>query len=164
MRTKETALYEPVRIWFEKLLKGKYRRSQVKAYDSHRISLGKLIEKLALQKCFPQFSAWDIKVDITAVILGKNSARLAFVECKTAPITLRDVGQLLGYSIVANPAVSLLISPKGVSAPLMTLMKVFGVYAILEFGPQRRRIRIVRWDPAKRDIVYAQTLPPGENI
>ena len=164
MRTNEKSLYEPVRKWFETLLRSKYRHKQVKVYDSHNISLAKLIQKLGLQKVFPQFIAWDIKVDITAFILSKHSVELGFVECKISPIRLRDIGPLLGYSIVANPVVSLLISPNGISNPLMTLLKVYGIYNVLEFGPDRRRIRIVRWDVGKQDILYGQTLPPGENI
>ena len=164
MRTSETSLYEPVRKWFERLLQSKYRRREVKAYDSHKISLARLIQQVGLQKVFPQSIAWDIKVDITAFILSKNSTELGFVECKVSPVTLRDIGQLLGYSIVANPVVSLLISPNGISDPLMTLLKVYGTYNVLEFGPDRRRIRIVRWDVGKQDILYGQTLPPGENI
>jgi len=160
-RLKEAELYHPICTWLERILKEHYKRMNVRVFDSHSIRLSKLISDLGLQTLFPQFNAWDVKVDITGIISNKTQGNLALVECKTKQLTLRDVGQLLGYSKVVNPILSILTSPDPPSDPLITLLKDYGRLDVLEYGPKRRYIRIARWDTAKNEIIPSSILPPG---
>ena len=159
----ERDLYEPVRAWFERTLADRFRRAKVKAYDTSRTRLCRFIERLGLQGAFPESGVWDIQADITAFVLGREN-NVAVVECKTTPVTLKDVGQILGYSRVARPLVSTLLSVRPPSDSLQTLLSVYGRYDILEYANDRRRILVVRWDPERNAILHAETLPPGEHI
>ncbi len=87
---------------------------------------------------------------------------LAFVECKVAPITLRDVGQLLGYSLVARPLLSFLVSPSGLSDRLATLLLTFGRHDVLTYG-RNRMIRLAVWDTARREIDLSTLVPRGSH-
>ena len=157
----EVELYGPVRTWLKRVLTEHYKRMDVHVFDSHNIKLSKLISKLGLQSLFPQFNAWDVKVDVTGVISDKTKGYLALVECKVKQLTLRDIGQLLGYSIVVNPVLSVLTSPASPTDPLLTLLKDYGRLDVLEYGPQKRYIRIARWDNVKNEVVPSSVLPPG---
>ena len=157
----EADLYKPVRTWLERVLKQKYKRMNVRVFDSHSIKLAKLISELGLQRSFPEFNAWDVKVDVTGVISNGRIGQLALVECKTKQLTLRDVGQLLGYSIVVNPVLSVLTSPCSPTDPLITLLHDYGRLDVLQYGPKRRHIRIGRWDKVRNEVVPSSIIPPG---
>jgi len=157
----EVELYEPARTWLERILREHYKRMTVRAFDSHKIKLSRLISDLGLQSLFPEFNAWDVKVDITGVISNEKKGYIALVECKVKQLTLRDVGQLLGYSIVVNPILSVLASPAPPTDPLITLLKDYGRLDVLEYGPQKRYIRIAKWDNVKDEVIPSSVLPPG---
>jgi len=134
---------------------------EVQVFDSHSIRLSRLISDIGLQRCFREFNAWDVKVDVTGVVSDGKTGHLALVECKTKQLTLRDVGQLLGYSIVVNPILSVLTSPCPPTDPLITLVKDYGRLDVLQYGPDRRHIRITRWDKVRNEIMPSSILPPG---
>ena len=157
----EAELYEPVRAWLETILKDHYKRMNVRVFDSHNLRLSRLITDLGFQSLFPQFNAWDVMVDVTGIVSNDKKGYLALVECKTKQLTLRDVGQLLGYSIVVNPILSVLTSPSPPSDPLITLLKDYGRLDVLQYGPSRRHIRIAKWDIVKREVIPSSMLPPG---
>jgi len=159
----ESDLYEPVRAWFEGVLSRRFPRCQVRAYDTSRTRLGTFIAQRALQAQFPQSGVWDIQADITALITGRRNG-VAFVECKTGPIKLRDVCQLLGYCRVVRPLAAMLLSLQPPSAILRTLLCDYGRYDVLEYDDDKRRILLVRWDPDRGSILHAETLPPGEHL
>jgi len=133
----------------------------VRVFDSHSVKLSKLINDLGLQRLFPQFNAWDVKVDVTGVISDEQKGYLALVECKVKRLTLRDVAQLLGYSTVVNPILSVLISPSSPTDPLTTLLKDYGRLDVLQYGPANRHIRIATWDSVKNEVVPSSVVPPG---
>ena len=157
----ELDLYEPVRLWLKKVLKGRYRRMNVRVFDSHNIRLSRLINDLGFQNQFPQFNAWDVRVDVTGIVSNGKVGYIAFVECKIKQLTLRDVGQLLGYSRVVNPILSVLTSPASPTDPLITLLQDYGRIDVLEYGPEQRYIRIGRWDHTRAEIIPSSILPPG---
>jgi len=157
----EVELYEPVRTWLERILRERYKRMRIRVFDTHKVKLSRLINDLGLHNLFPQFNAWDVKVDITGIASNEKHGYLALVECKVKQLTLRDIGQLLGYSIVVNPILSLLTSPASPTDPLITLLKDYGRLDILQYGPQKRYIRIAKWDDVKDEIIPSSVLPPG---
>jgi len=158
----ENYLYPSVQKWLSQYLKDRYKRSKIEAYDTHKISLARFLQNKGLQKYFTELNSFDIKVDITGVILSKREINLAFVECKIKPITLRDVGQILGYSRVARPIYSFIISPNGISSPLSILLQTFGRYDVLEYSGNKR-IKIAKWSFDRDEIILDTLLPPGEH-
>jgi hypothetical protein len=159
----EISLYPEVIKWFKIYLQSRHSHSRVEVYDTQKINLSRLIFELNLHRVFPEYNAFDIKIDVTALIRSKKKINLAFLECKIKPITLRDVGQILGYSRVAQPEYTFLISPEGISGPLSTLLRTFGRYDILEYD-RGKRIRIAQWNADRKEIDSSTLLPPGEFI
>ncbi|MBN2020833.1 MAG: hypothetical protein JW749_11490 [Sedimentisphaerales bacterium] len=158
---REYDLYEPVRLWLERVLCQRFKRMNVNVIDSHNVKLSKLIAKLGVQKLFPQFNAWDVKIDVTGLVFDDKMGHLALVECKADQLTLMDVAQLLGYSIIVKPVLSVLLSPASPTDPLITLLKDYGRLDVLKYGPSNRYIRIAKWDKAKKEVIPASLLPPG---
>jgi hypothetical protein len=158
---KEYDLYEPIRLWLNNILIQQFKRMQVQVIDSHKIKLSKLISELGFQRLFPQFNAWDVKIDITGIVSDGKTGHIALVECKANQLTLRDVAQLIGYSIVVKPILSILVSPAPPTDPLITLLKDYGRLDILRYGAKDQYIRIATWDMAKQEVIPASLLPPG---
>jgi len=159
----EVRLYPDIVKWLKSYLKDRHSHSEIQVYDTHKINLSRFIVDQKLHKFFSEYNAFEIKVDITAIIRAKKRISLAFVECKVKPITLRDVGQILGYSLVAKPEYAFIVSPEGISDSLNALFRSFGRYDILEYAPGRK-IRIVQWDLTRKEIDSRTLLPPGEFI
>lgn len=106
----------------------------------------------------------DISVDVTGAALltrqkGKE-VKLAIVEVKVRPITLRDFSQALGYAKVICPDHAFIVSPEGWSNSLQRLVRDFKREDILEYAPGRRII-VARWDIASHSIRPGETLLPG---
>jgi hypothetical protein len=158
---KESDLYKPVADWLYKLLKQRYKRMEVRVFDTHKMRLSRLIGNLGLQEFFPQFNAWDIKVDVTGLVKDDKSGCLVFVECKINRPTLRDIVQLLGYSLVVDPILAILLSPQSPTDPVLTLLKDYGRHDILEYGAAKRRLRIGCWSLSRNELVPASLLPRG---
>jgi hypothetical protein len=158
---KEYVLYQPVRIWLEDILSQRFKRMNVRVIDSHNVKLSKLIAELGIQKLFPQFNAWDVKIDVTGIVFNDKIGHLALIECKPDQLTLMDVAQLLGYSIIVKPILSVLVSPTQPADSLITLLKDYGRLDILKYGPSNRYIRIAKWDMKKNEVIPASLLPPG---
>lgn len=159
----EHKLYPDVAGWLMRHLQGKYRRASVEAYDTHRSLLSNFLLSRGLHEYFRDCQAYEIQVDVTGIVRTRTQIRLAFVECKVTPITLRDVGQLLGYSLVARPEWSYLVSPAGLSEKLSTLLLTFGRLDILAYGKDRT-IRLAEWNTSRREITLASLIPRGSHI
>lgn len=154
-------MYGPVRDWWERFLKERHKRSQVSVYDTSRIVLYRFIQDHQLEALFSDYLTYEVEVDITGVIVARDKAKLALVECKLTPITLRDVGQMLGHSEVTRPLYSLIISPRGLSDSLVRLLKNFQRFDVLDYG-DGQRIRLATWSPQRQEILAESLLPPGE--
>ena len=165
MYEKETQMYPHVRKWLERLLKSKIKDAEfIKVYNSSNMKLTKLLTNQGLHKYFSsEYLTYDIKVDVTGIIVRRGRGSLIFIECKLGKITLKDFSQLLGYSIVAKPLYSIILSPKGISDSLFSLIKSFGRYDILKYHANRE-IALAKWDEYKKDIDYTTTIPPGWSI
>jgi len=157
---KETELYNPIRRWLDGLLHDRYKRSRVQVFDTHHLKLSSFLPSKGLDGLFPECAAYDIKVDILGIVRRGAKAGLVLVECKTKPVRLLDVGQLLGYGRIVKPLGAFLISPGGASQPLETLLRTFGRYDILEYS-DGRHLTIARWRVSSQDIDHSDLLPPG---
>lgn len=163
MYSSERKMYAEVINWLSKYLKGIYPRGKVKAFDTSQINLCEFIRRKKLDKYFPEFETYVIKVDITGVIKYKEKCLLVFVECKLNSINLKDISQLIGYSKVVHPAFSLILSPVGISTPVNMLINIYRRYDILTYG-DNLKVRIARWNKTTKDIDSATLLPHGGHL
>lgn len=160
---RECELYPEITKWLLNYLRSHYRRAKIFVEDTHRVNLSDFLERLGMKDRFPEYTAYDIKVDITGLIVKHQQADLVFVECKLHAIRLLDVGQLLGYSLVAKPIHSFLLSPNGISVPLYNLLKIYGRYDILNYG-KGLVLKLAQWDTRKKEPFWTSLLPPGEYL
>jgi hypothetical protein len=121
----------------------------------------RLLDREGLQAGFKGYEAFEIEVDITAVLKKRSKMELAFVECKRGPITLRDIGQILGYSRVAFPTLSLILSPKGLSSYVNLLLHTYNRVDLLDYAPGRR-LKVGLWDLKRKQIDLSSVIPQGE--
>jgi hypothetical protein len=152
---------ERVADWLNNLLGWHYKHMKVHTFVSHNTPLSSLIKDLGLQTLFPQCDAWEIKTDVTGIIVGKNEVHLSLIDFASRSPTLTDVFQLSAYARVANPVLCMLISPQPPVDPVITLLKDYGRLDVLQYGPQRRHIRIARWESTRGEILYDTIIPKG---
>lgn len=157
----ENDLYPEIATWLSKFLRQRHKKAEIIVEDTHRIHLSDFLIRIGVQSKFPEFNAYDIKVDITGVIGSTKKTDLVFIECKTKAIKLLDVGQILGYSLVAKPLYSYLLSPEGLSDPLNRLLKAYGRYDILRYG-RELTLKIAQWDMKRNEPLWDTMLPSGE--
>lgn len=80
-----------------------------------------------------------------------------FVECKNKKLSLMNLSQLIGYSAIALPIFSILLSPKGMGTTLNKLLISFNRKDVLEYKP-RKKIQIIKWDYDKQDVDYMNSI------
>jgi hypothetical protein len=156
----EEELYPHVVKWLRQFLADRHRRSKIKVFDTSRRRLSRFLFEKGLDQFLPGSDAWDVQVDITGFIQSRKAMKLAFVECKLKRPSLKDLSQLLGYSIVAEPAYSFLLSPRPASDSLFRLLEIYEKLDLLEYG-ENKRIRILRWDIRRGEVDSTCVLPHG---
>jgi hypothetical protein len=161
MYSREEEMYPDVREWLEDRLRRVMKDADVRVYVTSRTTVADLIEREHLTRYFGDiYRTYDIMVDITGIIIRNNKGELAFIECKLNKISLRELSQLLGYSVVARPRYSMIISPRGTSDSLRTLLISYRRTDILEYA-HGRKIAVAQWNADKKDIDYATIIPSG---
>ena len=159
MYSNEIKMYPEVIEWLKKDLNQKFghKASKITVLDTHDSDLSNFIMQLNYQKFFPEFSTYKIRQDITGFIEYKDKVDLVFIECKNTSLSLIHLSQLIGYSCIALPIYSILLSPQGMGQTLNKLLKNFNRLDILEFRP-KRMIHIIKWDENKKDVDYMNSL------
>lgn len=157
----EAQMYPDVERWLKNRLETRYRRRSIDVYDTHTKYLSDFLEERGLHVNFPDYPSYEIKVDVLGLIQRKENIEMAFVECKLNRITLRDVSQLLGYSKVAQPVHSLLLSAKGFSTSVSYLFDTFRRYDVLKYNSNKKIILGV-WNKNRSDIDPTSITPRGE--
>ena len=152
-------MYPDVVEWLKKNLEQKFGKKAKKiiVLDTHDSDLLNFIMQLNYQEFFPEFSTYKIRQDITGFIEYENKVELVFVECKNTSLSLIHLSQLIGYSCIALPIYSILLSPQGMGQTLNKLLKSYNRLDILEFRP-KRMIQVIKWDKTKQDVDYMNSL------
>lgn len=162
---KEPEMYPDVINWLQRFLKGRFPRYEIDVRDTHRMPLNRFVERHQLGHYFDSqiWQTYEIRVDIAGFIVSEKRKALALVECKLAVASLLDFCQLLGYSRVACPLLSFLISPQGMSSTLNTLLLEYARDDLLEYyhapGERPRKIVLAKWDSVVKQIEIASTIP-----
>jgi hypothetical protein len=159
MYNNEIEMYPDIIEWLKKNLKQKFgkKSKKITVLDTHDSDLLNFIMQLNYQKFFPEFSTYKIRQDITGFIEYADKVDLVFVECKNVSLSLIHLSQLIGYSCIALPIYSILLSPQGMGQMLNKLLKSYNRLDILEFRP-KRMIQIIKWDKTKQDVDYVNSL------
>lgn len=159
MYANEIEIYPDIINWLEKHLNEQFGKKvkKITVLDSHDSDLSNFIINLNYQKFFPEFTTYKIRQDITGFIEYEDKVELVFVEVKIGQLKLIDLSQLIGYSSIALPIFSILISPEGMGSTLAKLLTSFNRKDILEFRPGRK-IQVIKWDAKKQDIDFMNSI------
>ncbi|MEM3875159.1 MAG: hypothetical protein QXU45_08530 [Candidatus Bathyarchaeia archaeon] len=164
MYKKEKEMYPDVCLWFKKTLQSKFKNARICVEDTSKKVLSKWLLEKGFHVYFPDHQTYEIEVDVTGVIVKSDKeAHLGLIECKLGRINLRDFSQLLGYSKVALPLYSIILSPKGVSNSINLLFNVARRNDILYYS-RDRHIFIAQWDERKKEIDFSTIIPKGVRI
>jgi len=159
MYSNEVEMYPDIIEWLKKNLEQKFgkKAKKITVLDTHDSDLSNFIMQLNYQKFFPEFSTYKIRQDITGFVEYEDNVELVFVECKNTSLSLINLSQLIGYSCIALPIYSILLSPQGMGQTLSKLLKSYNRLDILEFRP-KRMIQVIKWDKTKQDVDYMNSI------
>jgi len=155
---KEENLYPDIKKWLGSYLKDRYKGYRIETTSqTSRRSLDVVLKEKGI--IIREVIGLSIKVDITGILRRKDNVKLVFVEVKPKPLTLKDLGQLWGYTQLVNPLESFLISSKGLGT-LEYLFKVLKREDLLYYGPRRKKMmKVARWDERRKTIDYDSLIP-----
>jgi len=156
-------MYPDVCAWFKKILKEKFKDSKIFVEDTSKKVLSKWLVEKGFHDFFPDYQTYEIEVDITGVIKKSGETQLGLIECKLQNITLRDLSQLLGYSKVALPIYSIIVSPQGISRSMNLLFNIARRNDILYYSSDRHII-IGRWNERSKELDLSSIIPKGSHI
>jgi len=160
----EKEMYPDVCSWFRKMLQSKFKDATICVEDTSKKVLSKWLLEKGFHSYFPDYQTYEVEVDVTGVVVKSNKeAHLGFVECKLGKINLRDFSQLLGYSKVALPFYSIILSPKGISQSLNLLFNIARRNDILYYS-EDKHIFITTWFIRKKEIDFSTIIPKGARI
>ncbi|WP_017753864.1 hypothetical protein [Calidifontibacillus oryziterrae] len=155
----EIDLYPDIMKWFTQYLKDRYKKYEI---ESTFITSRRYLDDVLRDKgiLIPEAVGLKIKVDIVGFLTAKNrEPQLAFVEVKDENLTLKDLGQLWGYTKLINPVESFLVSSTGIGA-LEAIVKQYRRHDILQYGHKNERMmKIAKWDIQRKSIDYSTLLP-----
>lgn len=158
MYKNEKEMYPHVCSWLKTVLARRYKTSNILVEDTSKKILSKWLFDNNFHHYFKDYQSFEIEVDVTGIAITKTKVHMAFVECKLNKITLRDISQLLGYSKVAMPSLSLILSPNGISDSMNILLNVFRKYDILRYNTDNFII-IGKWDCSKAEPEIHSLIP-----
>lgn len=148
----EQELYEPLSTWYRNHLISQ-GHSKALVHDTSSFYLDQFIEKNNLFEDFDFCNEYKIKPDIVGFL--RLSKQLTFMEVKVGDLTLKDLGQLLGYCLVAQPSEAILVSPKPPNLTLLRLLKLNP--DILKYS-DNDKIQIATWDGTSCKFVNTENL------
>ncbi len=157
----EKDLYPDIEKWLNQYLTDNYKGCDIiTTSESSSKTLDVVLKKYGIH--LDELEGLLIKIDVIGIIQkSKNhdGIKLVFVEVKDELLTLKDLGQLWGYTKLANPIESFLISSEG----LGTLQIIFDVHNrkdLLVYGENSEKfMKIVKWDNSRKIIDYSTMIP-----
>jgi len=156
-------MYPHVGAWFKKILRERFKDAKVYVEDTSKKVLSKWLVEKGFHNFFPNYQTYEIEVDVTGIVEKSDEAHLGLVECKLSRITLRDLSQLLGYSKVALPLYSIILSPKGISRSMNLLLNIARRNDILYYSTDRHII-IGKWNERRQELDLSSLIPKGTRL
>jgi hypothetical protein len=147
----EMDMYSDVHQWLENFLREHFRQADIDVRILSHTSISRFLSTYNRGDFPEEWVTWNVKVDVVGFVHQSNRPTiLAFVECKNVKLTLAHLSQLLGYSRIAQPLYSFLISPVGFSSALVSLLQEYQRRDVLEYhwesGKMPRQIIVAEWD------------------
>lgn len=154
----ESDLYPQIEKWLNNYLTDKYPKFHVETtYRSASRKLESVLREYGLK--FSHTLFLNIKVDLLGMLRNKEKEELVFVEVKDAQLTLKDLGQLWGYTQLLNPLESFLISSIGLGT-LNELYYTLNRRDLFVYGSKRERImRAAVWLKDNGSLDYGSMVP-----
>lgn len=156
----EEELYEPVKNWLQKFLEENTKSKFIKTFNGSNETMAKILIREGLADKIENGLLFDIKIDIFAVIEKKKRLRLVIVECKKDTMGLVHLGQLIGYSQIIKPWISILLSPTGITSGLNNFIVNHKMDHLLNYG-EDGKIIICSWDVSKKSPDVFKVIPKG---
>lgn len=116
MASAKEILSENLLYWLKRYLNKKYSSE----YIIETLIPKSYISKLPNDniKKIPNYSSFDFKPDLLGILQSKNNCnivKLIFVNRSTSSLSLKEIGEIICYSRIANPEEAFLISPKALA-------------------------------------------------
>lgn len=143
----ESDLYKPISEWLRKILIN--TGVDAKVHDTSSSYLYNFILKNNLHKDFELCQNYKIKPDIVGFDITNH--KLHFIEVKVDELTIKDIGQLLGYCLVANPETALLVSLK---PPSINLIKILSSNSNVLKYDDDKSIQLGQWRNGNTKILH----------
>ena len=137
-KLKEEDLYEPIAEWLQN---DESLADNEVTFDTATTAMDGYLHEEGLEGLYPQMADFNQKPDVVG--LKHDGSRSVFIEVKLGALNLQDLGQLLGYCVMASPDRAILVSPKGPGKDLVAFLLSFP--EVLEFG-NGNRIEVGQWD------------------
>lgn len=162
MSDSEEQLYPEIREWLSRYLSEKYGKSKwsvLVSEDSHKHFIEDALKRMGVNKGL--FLRLKIKVDIVALLRRGSREELVLMEVKLPPASLKDLGQLWGYTQLLNPLESFLVSPNG-TGTLNELYHVMNRDDLFTYGLKGEKKMVVgRWDTVRKTLDESTIIPNG---
>ncbi|MBI2542007.1 hypothetical protein HYV80_04825 [Candidatus Woesearchaeota archaeon] len=158
MSKEEENLYPEIKEWLQNYLTDKYKGYTIETtYETSRRNLDIILKSKGIQ-C-KEAIGLQIKVDVVGILKRGNDFKLVFVEVKDTELTLKDLGQLWGYTQLINPIESFLISSSGFGR-LSYLFNILKREDLLKFGIKINKfMQLAKWDKSRKSIDYSSLIP-----
>ncbi len=158
MSKEEEKLYPEIKEWLQNYLTDKYKSYTIETtYETSRRNLDVVLKSKGIQS--KEAIGLQIKIDVVGILKRGNDFRLVFVEVKDTELTLKDLGQLWGYTQLIDPVESFLISSKGLGR-LSHLFNVLKREDLLKFGTKINKfMQLAKWDKGRKCIDYSSLTP-----
>ena len=157
MSKEEEKLYPEIEKWLQNYLKEKYKGYTVETtYETSRRFLDVVLKKYGITS--DEALGLKIKVDIIGILKRGDDFKLVFVEVKDADLTLKDLGQLWGYTQLIDPIESYLVTSKGIGR-LSHLFNIDKREDLLKYGKKNKFMRIAIWDKRRNSINWDSIIP-----
>ena len=158
--SKEEKLYPEIEEWLKNYLIDKYSGYSIEVTsETSRHFLDVILRKKNI--FLNEAIGLKIKVDIVGILKRGDEFKLVLIEVKDDELTLKDLGQLWGYTQLLNPVESFLISSKGFGR-LSHLFNAQKREDLLKYGIKENKfMRIAKWDKTRKSIDWATIIPKG---
>ena len=155
---KEQKLYPEIQSWLQDYLKYRYKGYKIwTTSETHKRSLEIVLKNIIPP--LPEIIGLSIKIDIVGALKRGPNTRLVFVEVKNKPLTLKDLGQLWGYTQLVKPVEAFLLSSEGLGT-LSYILNVLKREDLLKYGDKEKRMmRVAKWDIIRKTIDYDTLIP-----
>ncbi len=145
--------------WFKTFLRDKINDYEVVDVIVPSSNLSKLNN--AVIKSMPNYSSWDFKSDIVAIILNKKTKlhRLVLLNCSISALSLKEIGEINLYAKLADAEFAFLVSSRGLSSEVNLLLLENDVCNRLLNYSDDKSVTIFAWDEMASKVNIDSIMP-----